>query len=380
MSIINIQESNFSFCNTANKVRVFIPTYRRLNQFRWSLRSTLLAGLRTDLETTLTIISNDPESHNEVKKIVQSELGESDPNKKWRVDIIERKKTVDPVDNWYSAILEYSQQGDVVFLHGDDDIYFPHGIELRAKAIIASSSVISISRTAGQFSFLDDVYCCADNLPKEFPLNSRPLALNSEGIKCATFIGNHAYLFGNEFKESLQLAYQWCEEQTWLTRNERTLMLPYYLPIAALHLKFPCLEILTPCEIRGMEYDESANSPYGSRSWNPYFLYGATLDILNNKDLLKHSELDADRNWHSKHAALGLFTYFFDNRISKNSRSIWMKQVLHQIHTKDYAYSILGVGYLFNFLTGRRTRRLMLQKSLKARVMTSEFIDCLQNL
>jgi hypothetical protein len=81
------------------------------------------------------------------------------------------------------------------------------------------------------------------------------------------------------------------------------------------------------CEVRGMELEEITHSRYGSRGWNSPFLYGITLDVLHNRDLLSHSTLKSERKWYSTAAARGWTTILDDPRMSWPIKLNWLRIV-----------------------------------------------------
>jgi hypothetical protein len=358
-------------------IRVFLPSYRRLDQLRWSILSVLRAGEALNSELNLVVISNYPPVHVNVRSIIGSVLAESPSYRKWNIFVIEREVTIDPVDNWYGAIREHSQLGETIFLHGDDDVFLPHGISIRHQALLDSNAVLAISHNHSGLIFIDSERCYAPSPCHIQGKTFEQLSLASKDLSCAAFIGNHAYRFGPEFLDVLDHAFSWCDAQSWLTRQLRTLMLPYYLPLACLALRKPAILIPECCEVRGMELEEITHSRYGSRGWNSPFLYGITLDILHNADLRSHSVLNSERKWYGNAAARGWTTILDDPRMSWAIKRRWLTIVFPLIGWR----MIFGVRGLVTWVLFRTKLKawVVVRKCRTKRTMvrTKDWLDSL---
>lgn len=357
-------------------ILVVLPTFRRLQQFRWSLRSVLLAGRAVPVEKRLRIIGNDPPSVPAVERIVAEET-RGDRQKGWDIAVVRREQSLPPVENWYQAIQEQAHDGDVVFLHGDDDVMLPNSIGLRADALAGNEGVLLLSRFVSGLLYDGDQFCLPVTVTPP-PTGVRPVVLDygDELMTGAPFIGNHCYRYGNAFRESLRLALQWCDGQDWLVPAARRLMLPYYLPLAARHLGQTVLGLDVACEARGHELAELQDEPYGVRGWNNPLLYGGTLEILSRPPLASVPALAAERRVYRRSAAQGIPQVLLDRGLSLTQRRRWLQRVVPLVGT-DVFLAFKGLALWVNEVSGRRRWRVRQKHGHRPRQRTEEWLASL---
>jgi hypothetical protein len=97
----------------------------------------------------------------------------------------------------------------------------------------------------------------------------------------APFIGNNRYRFTQAFRRTLETTLALTAEQTWLPARERTIMVPLYLPLVALHLGEAVAGLDQFCEMRGTSREDVIAWPFRPAHWHNGYLYGTVLDFLN---------------------------------------------------------------------------------------------------
>lgn len=269
-----------------------------------------------------------------------------------------RDKTLWPVDNWYSAIMERSIKDEVVLLHGDDDIFCPWSLEDRYEAVQSTRADMLMSYAVSRIVFLPDKVSAvmgAVTISKR-QIEVHPSAVEWEEIDewGPAFIGNHCYRRTEKWEHALSLSYAWCHQQDWLDWNTRTLMLPYYLPYAVKECGGSLCGIKEVCVIRGGTLEEMVDSEYGSPSWNSGFLALCAYEVL-----MKHVVTVHPKAWPACHkqlllAARWFFTFYFDSRISTETRRKTLKRIGLPLNAEILFQMLLGLRLLVGEISGLR--------------------------
>lgn len=352
---------------------VVLPTYRRLDQLEWSLRSVFEADVPMSESARLRVISNYPPGHDQVAVLLDT-VRESCPRAEaWDVDLIRREKTLDPITNWYSAIAEHSHEGEIVFLHGDDDVMLPWGLIDRWDAMQHIDSSILLTPFISDLVF-DGEYCYPPQRLAHEGKNIEKLSFSSSLIGTAPFIGSHCYRFDDGYRNAFQVARQWCGEQKWMEEKNATLFIPLYLPLAALINKTGVAGLDAKCVVRGTELAEIIDAPYACRSWNNAYLYGGVFDILTKYPLGSESSLEGMRDTYIRGAARGWFPLLFDGRLTAEQKWGWAKMV----GAKCFSYPLEIICSLRLLLSEKlRLRKLRMNLVLRRRrrILTHEWMN-----
>lgn len=307
---------------------VVVPTYKRIGPLEWSLRSVFRATTAGLDDLRLLVVSNHPSSHDAVKSVL-GHAREMEPHSaRWSVEIIQRRQTLPPIENWYGAILDHAIEGETVYLHGDDDLFCPEALDVREVALRSAGADMLISAHAGGLIFTGENQALGP-LPvlhgKENEVVKLDLA--SDLIGNAPFIGNHTYRNTAAFREAFDETRRACALQDWLPGDQRELMLPFYLPITILRAGGLVAGLDRVFEWRGHDKRELIDSPFRCAHWNNGFLYGATLDFLNSPFLRDHTELDAQRELYRRQASELYTGVLADSRIPEAVREKWQSKM-----------------------------------------------------
>ena len=320
---------------------IVIPTYRRNATLKWVLQSLVQCRTKSIREPIrVLIVNNYPSAGKEIASIVSEFISE----KRFEWNIIYREKTLPPVENWYSAICENALPDEVVFLHGDDDIFCPWSLEDRYEAICSTNADVLLSKSADRILFLPDQVSAlfSESMSPKRQANARTAAIPWEDIHKwgAVFIGNNCYRYTEKWKRALSVSFDWCHQQDWLDWNTRTLMFPYYLPFAIKHLEGTLASLDQACVIRGGDFIEIRDSAYGSPGWNGGFLVLCAYGVLTTGPMADIEELEGARRELMMMAARWLPTIYFDSRIPSAMR----KETFRRIgipHTKECIFQVM---------------------------------------
>ena len=338
---------------------VVLPTYRRVEQLRWSVESVLRAQLPPGEIPRLLVVSNSPDMHTRVADIVYSVARQCGQGP-WEIELLRRPQTLPPAINWYSAIHEYARDGELVFLHGDDDIMLPWGLECRIKAMRASGADLLVTRMIEMLYFDGPDYCYGPNLPSVINTRVCPLTWNEGSLEDSLFIGDNCYRYTSAMKNAIKMAFEWCDAQTFLDITTRTAMVSKYIPLACLHTNMLVYDMDAPCEVRGTGIQEYINSPCGSRDWNISFLHMVALDIITSPPLAQYQELDRRRKEFSKWIASHYGTIYIDKKVKKEARKILQRKLRGKIQASLFA-KMLSFPHVLSEWFGLRKLVIMMK-------------------
>ncbi|MBT9169365.1 MAG: hypothetical protein DDT19_02724 [Syntrophomonadaceae bacterium] len=320
-----------------------IPTYKRIDRLKWTLLSILQAECaRSSRVLRLCIVNNHPPSAENLNRLMQDIKTQYPEHKAIEWLVVHRKRTLDPVANWYSAIEEMAEPDETVFLHGDDDLLMPWGVEERARAAIETEADMLLSRSMHGLVFLPDQQHCLMRKASWVFERSGEVGTISWGEIDAwgpAFIGNHCYRNTKNFRDALALAFSWCHEQDWLDWNTRTLMLPYYLPFAIRKVGGRLYGVRTTCVLRGSGLEERLHARFGVPGWNPGFLTWCAYGVLSNADLGPITELSSARASLVRMAADWFLTFYLDTRVPSAIR----RETLRRLGTPLNAWSLISI-------------------------------------
>ena len=329
---------------------VVIPTYKRIESLKWVLLSLLQAEIpKTKYDCCICLLNNYPPARQEIEELVCEIKASVDNSKLWIWKLVHREKTIPAIENWYSGIDEIAKDGEIVFLHGDDDLFLPWSLTSRCNAILDQDADLLLSKSIHGLVFLPDkksIYIRGNFIDSRNE-NRKSTHLTWKEIASwgPAFIGNHCYRNTKKYRDALSLCYQGCDDLSWLDWNTRTLMIPYYLPFAIKFIegKLACLN--ASCVIRGSSLKEKLNSPFGVPGWNSGFLGLTAYLILNNKDLSANIDLNETRIGLSEFASSWYFTFFIDNRIAKDK----LQKTLDKAIEKNFSFSWSAKSLVSNF-------------------------------
>lgn len=358
-------------------VKVFIPTYKRLNSLQAVLYSLLKAEL-PDISFSYQcyILNNYPANKALVDQVAANAKENSGV---WVINVIHRVETIPPIKNWYGAITEYTNDGEIAFLHGDDDIFMPDSISFRVNSILQHEADLLLTTQAGDLFFYDASTLISIDNCQFYSTDPTIKQVSWQDNKWpAIFIGNNIYRMTPSLRAALIKAMGWCEAQDWLSFDNRTLMYPIYIPLAIILLGGKVISSEKNCVIRGMNIEETRAALWGTPGWNSGFLHLAYMGVLNNSDLRSIKALDSDRLGANNYVALWFWTFFLDPRISRKIR----KRTIREIGTPKFTFqlfisSIVFIlkGLLSQYKIYHRMKDIVRPKKIKIEAIT--FINSL---
>ncbi len=352
---------------------VVIPTFRRNECLGWVLQS--LVQCRTGVieeVIRVLVVNNYPPAAKEVSNIVARFA--SHDQFSW--EVLYRERTLEPVENWYSAISDNAGDDEVVFLHSDDDIFLPWSLQTRYTEIVRHQADMLLAQLGPTAFFSDGATRISCDIPPTAAIGAEIRSLRIADVPnyAPQHISNHCYRNTSRFRMALSNAFSWCNALEWLDSNTRTLLLPLYLPLALLLTGGHVLGLTSPCTIRGQDLEEVARVQFGAPSWNPGFIHLAAWHILQNTDLGPLRDLDSLRDQYARMFTRWLFTYFFDRRVGG-------RKLLRSMSATGFPWSRLlsvdaahGLRLLAGELLGIRGR--VHNKTLNCSTMTCEDFLC----
>jgi glycosyltransferase involved in cell wall biosynthesis len=273
-------------------VSVVLPTYRRSGPLRWSLASVLkqrlpenLAGLR------LVVLNNDTETAS-VDQAVDEIKCLLTPAR-WDIRIVHRNPPLYPVYNWYEGIRQFTEPGDVVFLHGDDDLMLPGNLETRLRMMQSTQCHFLLTGSAGGMFYHEYDGQLRGLIPTE-PLevdahSARPMTV--EELAYSAFISNHGYRNTPEFWDAYDVTLKRMNSIP-VETVDKLAMLPLFLPIPLIDRGLASAQMAITC-MRGMSTADLLEAGFGRQAWTrPGFYYVSCLYVLSRTDLKDRPELD----------------------------------------------------------------------------------------
>lgn len=354
---------------------IVIPTFNRLGRLEWTLRSLLQAKMPPDDAVRICIANNAPGTAAQVAEVV--ERASKRPGAaaaEWI--FLNREQTLAPVKNWYSAIEQIAREGEVVFLHGDDDLFLFNGVVARQAAAVSSGADMLMSRSLHSLYFLPgdvEVYPNFDLSTAKRGAAVSQLSWEEIDGWGPAFMGNHCYRYTAKFREALKLSFDWCDAQTWLDWSTRALMLPYYLPFAVKYCGGKLCGLDSHCVIRGTGIEESLKAPFGVPTWNPGFISLCATGVISNGDLGGIAGLSSAQASLQSMAADWFLTYFCDRRIAPATR----RETFRRLGLPKGAFSpralAKGLSIILSGAAGLRNFRVRF-KSRTGRLPAAEYL------
>jgi hypothetical protein len=274
-------------------ITVILPTYRRSGPLAWAVTSILRqrfdgAPVR---RRRLVVLNNDLNKEPVILAIgnVRKEVGDNG----WEVQLRHREPPVSAIDNMYNGILEFADEGDVVFLHGDDDIMTPNSLALRAK-MFARTPELEILLARCSSGMLFSAGDTAQNTRVRFQgLRPEPAVEEAErrvGLADLCHIGFiliscQAYRNNARFRAMLARARAFLEQLPG-TGSSRQGMLPQFLPVLAARESMVYATETLVC-LRGEFAEDVIRKRPDSAYWSATGLYLLTATELKDEPALE---------------------------------------------------------------------------------------------
>jgi len=301
---------------------IVIPTFKRTESVRLVLRSLLCCELPPgDEEFRVAVVNNFPPNKLEINKVVEEVWNSSAQSAKWKMILIHREKTLPLIENWYSAIHALAKENEIFILQGDDDLFTPWSLVSRYSAFLESKADAILTHSISGLTFLErktGVHY-SGSVPIKNLGTGKLIHLDFRNVEgySPVFIGSHAYLYNQAFRDALVKVDDWTSKDLWLDHHHRTIMYAYFIVIASIHLGAKINGLDSFCCIRGTSLNEKLQTPYNSsREANSSFLSLVMLLIFQNEDLKKSkNELATTIGATQRVAADWFLTNYLDKRV-----------------------------------------------------------------
>lgn len=296
-------------------ISVVVPTHRKPGPLAWTLTSILGQKLDPGVarRARVVVVNNDDQQTAPVERAVERAVSIAGHGP-WEVRVVHRKPPMYPVYSWYEGIREFTDENDLVFLNGDDDIMLPGGIAARIRMIEQGSwdMLITAALTGLFFTGTPDDEEVAALLPPDLggwqtPVWREPQPLTGPGLNdvCAIFISNHLYrntpLFWEAYRETLALM-----SSVPAGGDDRFAMLPQFLPLPLIESGRIGASAMPAC-IRGQAAHDVVGSSSGRINWvRPGYYYASCLYLLDNAlhhrtdlETLRRAYRELTQRWHA---------------------------------------------------------------------------------
>ena len=283
---------------------IVIPTYKRNNCLKWVLQSLIQCRTKNIPEQIrVVVVNNYPPAASEIAEIVDHY--KSDQRFCW--EILYRKKSLTPADNWYSAIFEKALEDEVVFINSDDDLFTLESLEIRYQEIIRNDGDLLLCKLGPTVFFHENAerILFQNELPNTTLEVSVRLDIDTLEAYAPQHLSNHCYRNTARLKQYFNKAKGWCNELYWLDENNRTINLPLIFSFAIIISGGKVIGQPRSLILRGQEIEEVQSAPYGVPGWNHGFIHLCALIIMNNKDLVGYKGMDYWREkYHSVYVSV----------------------------------------------------------------------------
>jgi hypothetical protein len=295
---------------------VVLPTYKRLECLGLSLQS-VFNNEPVPEAMRLVIANNYPPHRAKVEEIVTSFT--LHPNyTSWQIIFHHWPATVPAVDNWYGTIAQYAAEGEVVLLHGDDDLLTPWSLHHRCEALHATQADLLLSAVSGNVTFLEGEKLHYQGVaPLGGAAAAVELSVENFDQYGNVFIGSHSYRYGTVLQAAIQLVKKWTDGQDWIDYDTRNLMFPYYLVLAVFELNGSVVGAHWHGCIRGTALSERLNARFNaSYGWSTGWLLWLMVERLKGISFKNINVAGVTQNI-SRQAAQWYVTLWFDHRVNK---------------------------------------------------------------
>lgn len=344
---------------------VIIPTFKRLESLKWVIISLLNAKLPLlKSKPRLVVLNNYPPNSFAVEELVNKIFDEHSKSEDWQLLFKHRQKTVPPVVNWYSAINEFAMSEEIVFLHGDDDLFLRNDLKERYEIIVQNKADIFVSNFHGGLTFIDENKFHTKNYEELINYKEIP-SLNNEKFISSPFISAQVIKKSSYFDRAYQLCHDWINQLNWADFKQTSLMLPFYLPIAIEFLGGKVISTQKKYVLRGTSLLDRTNSPYGVPTWNSGYVALFTQGVLTNSDLSKVESLDKARISNMHFVNTWFYTFFFDKRINKYELKATLQRIKINKNLQARLVSIkMLVANFFRLIAFRVRLEVLLKKNI----------------
>jgi len=335
-------------------VVVLIPTFQRPETLSWSLQSVLLQdtqGIDFKEELRIIILNNDVLTKHLVEDAVKKTLGNAIKHRFKSVTIVHRDPPLLGIFNFYHGLADNTCDGDIAFLHGDDDIMLAGSLAKRYLAARQSNLAFQIAKATGKmFFFKEDgnIYLDSKRLTRDsnLSLNWRQATKDDLVDYSLPFVSAYSYKIGPEFWACYKQARKWADALS-LEPKIRLPFLPFYMGLSAWINNQ--LTVIPEVLIRRGQLLQSRGllPPRVVTEYaNTGIILQTGLAVLNNEDLGSIAELDELRSSVKDATA----PYLFFSLFRRDGVSLSQLKYLHRLTkirwwSKDLLFKIIiGTG------------------------------------
>lgn len=303
-------------------VVVIIPTYQRPETLFWSLKSVLLQKFsdNNQSERRIVVLNNDVSTKLQVTEVVDRALSLVGRGVFESVLLFHRDPPISGVENFYRGISEHTRNGDIAFIHGDDDIMCQGSLEKRAGMLESHDAAFLITKSSGRVFFFENqenIFISSEKHERhisaeESSIPQCRLAVKEDLLNYSIpFVSAYGYKIGNEFWNCYREAYRWADALSFEPKIRHP-FIPFYMGISAWKngQLIVCPENMV---MRGQLLQSRGVLPpkVVTEYANTGIILLTGLAVLNNSDLSVYQELNDLRRVFSINAAEYIASAFY---------------------------------------------------------------------
>jgi len=221
-------------------VVVLLPTFQRPETLQWSLQSVLLqdtSKIDSNEELRIVILNNDISTKKLVEDVVKKVLNIVGKGSFKSILIVHRDPPLLGVFNFYQGVAENTRDGDIAFLHGDDDIMLPGSLVKRYLVARESDSAFNIAKTTGKMFFFKkdrNIYLDSKNAIVATKISPKWRWATKDDLVdySLPFVSAYCYKIGPEFWACYKQAMKWADALP-LEPKIRFPFFPFYMGLSA---------------------------------------------------------------------------------------------------------------------------------------------------
>lgn len=349
---------------------VLIPTFKRPEALHWSLKSILLQDTQKihAEEIRVIILNNDVDTKQSVEDSVKKTINEVGECNFKNISIVHRDPPLLGVYNFYNGLTEYTSDGDIAFLHGDDDIMLQGTLVKRYMIAKESSAAFNIVKTSGKIFFFQNdhnIYLGSDEriLKNSFSTKWRWAEKDDLIDFSLPFVSAYCYKIGAEFWSCYSQAKKWAENLP-LEPKIRLPFLPYYIGLSA-WINKQLVVIPEEMVLRGQLFQTRGLLPPRviTEYANTGIILQTGLAVLNNEELESIKELDETRCSLRK----SIIPYLFFSLFRRDGVTLYQLSELYRLTktrwmSKKFFFNIIYYTIITIF------RNILLLKHIRNRI------------
>lgn len=296
---------------------ILIPTFQRPTTLIWSLQSVIRQKFGTNnFKKKIFILNSDLRTKKSVDESVAFVLKNNLEHEFDKISICQANNNLHSIENWFEIVKTNTKNGDVVIIHGDDDIMLPNSLLFRYYSAVASDKTVFIGNCLWSCYFLmqhSGIYLDTIDNPYECCNYFQYRSARVEDLTtfALPFISVYTYKINDKFWSLFYSAIQW-SDQLPFERKIKYPFIPYFIGLAAynkMEMGVACVNLV----IRGQLFKKRKFLPPKTITEyaNGGIILLTGLAVLNNETLINNNDFFWIRKNHRETTKKHIFQSFF---------------------------------------------------------------------